>query len=42
MSEYSIESCLDRLCEKISILEEENKQLNNELNIIKQKQFIND
>ena len=40
MSEYSIESCLDRLCEKVSFLEDENKQLKNEINAIKQKQSI--
>jgi hypothetical protein len=40
MSEYSIESCLDRLCEKVSFLEDENKQLKNEINAIKQKQSL--
>lgn len=38
MSEYSIEACLDRLCEKVSFLEKENKRLTTELNTLKQNQ----
>lgn len=41
MSEYSVEECLDKLCEKISFLENENKQLKDELNLVKQKQLFN-
>ena len=39
MFEYSIEACLDKLCEKVSYLEDENKRLKYELDTIKQKQL---